>query len=172
MEEKDKKSWWLVTTKARKEEYAEHNLINQGYETYRPLAKRLRKRRGVEKTVIESLFPRYIFIHLDQENDNWAPIRSTFGVHNIVSFGNKPARVPDRIIQALMDEQDLLAERAIDLDRYKKGDLVRIDEDGAFKGMEGIFQNYDSEQRSLVLLDILSTETILTISPAEISATS
>ncbi len=170
MEEKNKKSWWLVTTKAKKDEYAEDNLKNQGYETYRPLAKRLRTYRGVQKTVIESLFPRYIFIHLDQLNDNWAPIRSTYGVSNFVSFGNKPARVPDKIINILKKEQDLLAERAIDLDRYKPGDTVIVEEDGAFKGMEGVFQSYDAEQRSLILLNILNSETILAISPAQISA--
>ncbi len=170
MEENDKKSWWLLTTKARKEEYAENNLNNQGYKTYRPLAKRLRTRRGVEQTVIESLFPRYIFIYLDQLNDNWAPIRSTFGVSSFVSFGNKPAKVADIIIDTLKREQDLLAEKAIDLDRYKPGDIVLINQEGAFKGMQGIFQNYDAEQRTQILLSILNSETILTIPPAEISA--
>ncbi len=170
MDEKDSKNWWLVSTKPQKEEYAENNLNNQGYETYRPLAKRLRKRRGVEKTVIESLFPRYIFIHLDQLNDNWAPIRSTFGVTGIIRFGNKPAKVPDRVIEILKREGDLLAEKAIDLDRYKQGDAVIVDQEGAFKGMEGIFQQYDAEQRTIVLLNILHTETRLTLSPADISA--
>lgn len=172
MEEKDKKSWWLVSTKVKKEEYAENNLNNQGYETYRPLAKRLRIRRGVEKTVIESLFPRYIFIHLDQINDNWAPVRSTFGVTGIIKFGNTPAKVPDLIIDTLKNEEDLLAQRAIDLDRYKEGDIVRINQEGAFQGMEGIFQHYDAEQRSIVLLNILHTESLLALSPAEISASS
>ena len=170
MDEKDNKNWWLVSTKPQKEEYAENNLNNQGYETYRPLAKRLRKRRGVEKTVIESLFPRYIFIHLDQLNDNWAPVRSTFGVSGIIKFGNKPAKVPDRVIEILKREGDLLAEKAIDLDRYKQGDVVIVDQEGAFKGMEGIFQQYDAEQRTIVLLNILHTETQLTLSPADISA--
>ncbi len=170
MDEKDSKNWWLVSTKPQKEEYAENNLNNQGYETYRPLAKRLRKRRGVEKTVIESLFPRYIFIHLDQLNDNWAPVRSTFGVSGIIKFGNKPAKVPDRIIEILKREEGLLAEKAIDLDRYKQGDVVIVDQEGAFKGMEGIFQQYDAEQRTIVLLNILHTETRLTLSPVDISA--
>jgi len=172
MEEKEKKSWWLVTTKAQKEEYAEANLNNQGYETYRPLAKRLRTRRGIEKTVIESLFTRYIFIHLDQLNDNWAPIRSTFGVSDFVRFGNNPAKVPDLVIEILKEKEDLLAQRAIDLDRYKKGDRVRVEQEGAFKDMEGIFQNYDAEHRTVILLNILNSETLLATRPSEISASS
>ena len=93
--------WWLVITKPRQDELAENNLNNQGYETYRPLAKRLRKFRGKMKPRIESLFPGYIFIHLDELNDNWHPIRSTYGVNKLLTFGNKPAKVPSLIIETL-----------------------------------------------------------------------
>ncbi len=169
MEDKDQKHWWLVITKTRQEELAEHNLNNQGYVTYRPLAKRLRKYRGKMKTRIESLFPGYLFIHLDQLNDNWSPIRSTYGVNRILSFGNKPARVPDAIITTLKKEEDALAEKAIDLDRYKKGDLVIVNQEGAYKGMQGVFQCYDGEERTQILLNILQQEAVLTIPPGEIS---
>ena len=164
MEENSQKSWWLVTTKPNKEQYAEENLNNQGYKTYRPLAKRQKVYRGVKKTVIESLFPRYIFIHLDQVNDNWTPVRSTYGVSNFVMFGNKPAKVQDEIIKTLMREQNLLAERAIDLDLYKPGDTVRVSEEGLYQNMEGIFRSYDGNERVLILLDIMNTEALLTVS--------
>lgn len=165
----ENKNWWLVTTKPRQEEYAEANLLNQGYETYRPLAKRLRKQRGKMKPTIESLFPRYLFIHLDQLNDNWAPIRSTYGVSKIVSFGNKPAKVPDEIITQLKKEEDQLAEKAIDLDRFKKGETIKI-ENGAFKGLNALFLSYDGEERAIVLLNILQNQTKLTVPAAEISS--
>ena len=47
------------------------------------------------------MFPRYLFIQLDRENDNWMPIRSTIGVQNLVQFGGIAARVPDNLISDL-----------------------------------------------------------------------
>lgn len=69
------RQWYLLTSKPFKDELAEIELGKQGYEVYRPLAQRLRKQRGklVKKT--ESLFPRYLFIALNELTDNWAPIR-------------------------------------------------------------------------------------------------
>ena len=64
------KKWYLLTAKPRKDAYAEEQLNNQQYETYRPLAKRLRRRQGKMVECIESLFPRYLFIRLDKGVDN------------------------------------------------------------------------------------------------------
>ncbi len=172
MDSNNKKYWWLVKTKTRQDEKAELNLNKQDYITYRPEAKRLRKFRGKMKERIESLFPGYIFIQLDLTNDDWAPIRSTYGVSHIIRFGNKPAMVPDKLIDEIKQKQDPLAKKLIDLDRYKKGDKVIIDQEGAFKGMEGIFQNYDGEQRALILLSILQSQSVLALSEGEISAIS
>lgn len=170
MDEQNQKHWWLVITKSRQDELAESNLVNQGYEIYRPMARRLRKFRGKMKPRIESLFPGYIFIHLDELNDNWHPIRSTYGVNKLLTFGNKPARVPDVIIDTLKREEKKLAEKAIDLDRYKKGETVIVTQEGPYKGMQGIFYAYEGEERVQILLNILHQEAKLSISPGEISS--
>lgn len=172
MDSNNKKYWWLVKTRTHQDEKAELNLNKQDYITYRPQAKRLRKFRGKMKERIESLFPGYIFIQLDLSSDDWAPIRSTYGVSHLVSFGKKPALVPDKLIEEIKEKQDLLAEKSIDLDRYKKGDKVIVDQEGAFKGMEGIFQNYDGEQRAIILLSILQSKSVLALSEGEISSIS
>lgn len=164
------RNWFLLTSKPHKDELAEMHLRNQGYDVYRPLAKRLRKQRGKMITRIESLFPRYLFIHLDNGiNDNWAPIRSTQGVNGFVRFGADAAQVPDGLIDGLKSQEKLLGERAIDLDRYHKGDKVIIT-DGPFKGLRGIFERYDGEERVMILLEILHKQTTLAISPAQLYA--
>lgn len=164
------RNWFLLTSKPHKDELAEMHLRNQGYDVYRPLAKRLRRQRGKMITRIESLFPRYLFIHLDNGiNDNWAPIRSTQGVNGFVRFGTDAAQVPDNLVDGLKAQEKLLGERAIDLDRYHKGDKVII-ADGPFKGLQGIFERYDGEERVMVLLEILHKQTTLAISPAQLYA--
>jgi transcription antitermination factor NusG len=57
-------------------------------------------RRGRLAEVVEPMFSRYLFIRLDTEHSNWAPIRSTLGVSRLVSFGNRPAPMADELIQA------------------------------------------------------------------------
>ncbi|HPQ94031.1 MAG: transcription/translation regulatory transformer protein RfaH [Thiothrix sp.] len=163
--------WYLLTSKPHNDEVAEENLLNQDYEIYRPLAQRLRKHRGKMVKKTESLFPRYLFIHLDQLNNNWAPIRSTRGVQNFVRFGreNMPSPVLDLLVRTLQENERLLGERVIDLDRFHNGDQVLITE-GPFKGLLGVFKNYDGEQRAIVMLEILHKQTRLGISPANLMA--
>ncbi|MFN3786455.1 MAG: transcription termination/antitermination NusG family protein, partial [Thiothrix sp.] len=144
---------------------------NQGFEVYRPLAKRLRKRRGHMVTCVESLFPRYMFIHLNSVSDNWGPIRSTKGVNGLVRFGasNLPTPVPDKLIWQLQAQEENLGQRAIDLDRFHTGDKVIIT-DGPFHGLHAVFQKYDGEERVIVLLEILHKTTKYTLSPVQLAA--
>jgi len=73
------KCWYLIYSKPRQEKGAVENLLRQNYEVYFPQIQLWRSRRGNRQLVIEPLFPRYLFIHLDSHSDNWAPIRSTLG---------------------------------------------------------------------------------------------
>ena len=167
------RNWYLLTSKPRQDALAEQELSKQKYEVYRPLAQRLHKRRGKMLTVVESLFPRYMFIHLDNGvEDNWGPIRNTVGVGSLVRFGvhNLPPPIPEKFILALKSEEGRLGERVIDLDRFHNGDSVVINNDGPFNGLQAIFQQYDGEQRSFVLLEILHKMTKLAISPADLRA--
>ena len=164
------RNWFLLTSKPQKDELAEMHLRNQHYEVYRPLAQRLRKRGNKMVSTIESLFPRYLFIHLDSGiHDNWAPIRSTKGVQGFVRFGVEPAPVPLSLIERLKAQESILGQRVIDLDRYHSGDKVQIT-DGPYHGLEAIFQKYDGEQRVVVLLNILQKQTKLALSPAQLRA--
>lgn len=163
------RQWYLLSSKPHKDQFAQQQLVNQGYEVYRPLAQRLRKRRGKMIKVTESLFPRYMFIRLDTLADNWAPIRSTFGVNKIIRFGAEPAIVPDELVRSLRTQEAQLGEKAIDLDRFHCDDNVVIT-DGAFKGINARFLSYDGEERAMVLLEIMHTKTKLPISPALLMA--
>jgi len=98
------KAWYLVYTKPRQEGLAQENLARQGYGVYLPRVRLMRKRQGRPVAIIEPLFPRYLFIQLDTQSDNWGPIRSTFGVASLVRFGNEPAKVPDNFVAHLKSQ--------------------------------------------------------------------
>jgi transcriptional antiterminator RfaH len=148
------KSWYLVYAKARQESVAIANLERQGYTAYLPLMHQARRRLGRRVSIIAPMFPRYLFIHLDSETDNWGPIRSTLGVVSIVRFGQRPAKVPEALVQLLRSHEDPQGIQITTPDDLKPGTRVRVT-DGSFTGYEGIFEAKSSRQRVVVLLDIM-----------------
>jgi len=148
------KRWYLVYSKPRKEELARVNLERQGYPVYLPMMRTPRRRMGRRIVRVEPMFPRYLFISLDTESDNWAPIRSTLGVANIVRFGMYPSPVPDGLVAALRARETESGVQDVPLHTFKEGEKVRIEE-GPFMGYEGIFLAKTGEERVLILLDIV-----------------
>jgi transcriptional antiterminator RfaH len=153
-------SWYLVHSKPRKEQVALENLERQGYECYLPKRPMEKKRRGKVEIADEPLFSRYLFIHLamDFKSQSWAPIRSTLGVSTMVHFGDAPVAVADKVIAALKAAE---AEFSLgDPERlFHAGEAVRITE-GPFAGIEGVYQMDDSEQRALVLIEMLGKSVV------------
>ncbi len=165
----EKKYWYLLTIKPAQDRVAEKNLINQGYEIYRPMVQLKKKLRGKMVEKVESLFPRYIFIQLDSVNDNWAPIRSTRGVASFVKFGIEPCKVPDALIQTLKSQEDHFASKTIELDKFKKGEVVII-ETGAFQGLQAIYSHQDNdEMRSIILIEMMGSLVKMPIDATQIS---
>ena len=145
------KQWYLIYTKPRKEQIALQNLIAQGYEAQLPmfkLEKIVRNKKSLEE---EPLFPRYLFIRLDEQaSQSWSPIRSTIGVSHIVKFGNLYPRIPEVVVKSILsiDSDDTIIESII------SGDLVTINK-GPFKEVEALFSHFDGDERAILLLNIL-----------------
>ncbi|OGT30825.1 MAG: hypothetical protein A2W28_06680 [Gammaproteobacteria bacterium RBG_16_51_14] len=147
------KSWYLIHSKPRQERIAGENLERQGYAIYLPMAGFRRRHRGRSIHTIEPMFPRYLFIHLSDQADDWGPIRSTIGVSNLVHFGQIPALVPDALITNLRGREDEEGIQIIPAREFQEGDKVRIAE-GPFEGYEAIFHSKTARDRVIVLLKI------------------
>ena len=161
------RSWYLVVTKPQSEFKAQENLLRQGYETYLPLVQTSRRRNGKNIKRTEVFFPRYIFISLDTETDNWSPIRSTFGVAGMVRFGGMPAQVPKILIDKLKNNEDEFGLQSTEKKELKPGDKVGII-GGPFDGYKVVFQKRKSTERVSVLLDIVGKNTQVTLSVHEL----
>ena len=146
---------------------AKENLARQGYETYLPLVQNQVRRnsRYIKRT--EAFFPRYLFIYLDQETDNWSPIRSTIGVAGLIRFGGLPSVVPENLINSLKRNENGSGIQEVDQKLLSKGDNVNIIA-GPFEGQQGIFQQTKSAERVSVLLDIVGKNTQVTLSMHEL----
>jgi len=161
--------WYLIHTKPRQDAVAFQNLEHQGYVCYMPLIACEKIRRGVLKVETEPLFPRYLFIQLDTSltSQSWGPIRSTKGVSRLVTFGIQPARVSDAIVAMLhsMEETSHGSIRHPIQRIFNPGDHVQLIE-GAFAGFEGIYQAADGAARAMVLIELLSKQVQIGVSPA------
>lgn len=158
-------SWYAVATKARDEAVAKTNLERQGYRVFLPTIS-LKKRRGSRwVSVIEPLFPGYLFVSLVLGSDDPAPIRSTFGCIGLVRFGQAHTPVPSTLIAALQDTPDGVAEAA---SPFNQGDKVRLVA-GPFAGIEAIFDMPRGEDRALVLLELLGKVQRLTVNQDDLS---
>lgn len=160
-------AWFLVRSKPRQESVALTHLARQGYESYLPLFATEKLVRRKSTVVQEPMFARYLFVRLDTSGNgqSWSPIRSTVGVSELVCFGSRPARVDDALIATLRERES--TQQASPTTLFANGDSVRITE-GAFAGLEAIYQMNDAEGRAMVLLDLLSKPVAMTIYAASL----
>lgn len=160
--------WYLVHTKPRQERCALHHLEQQGYQCYLPLLSVEKFRQGEVVVEDEALFPRYLFVCLGDDDfpKSLAPIRSTKGVSRLVSFGGGPARVEPSLIEQLRIREGEVRGCAASL--YNNGDRVRVTE-GAFVGVEGIYQMTEGDRRVLVLIEIMSKPHVMRVEQRSLS---
>lgn len=163
------KAWFVIHTKPRQEQRALINLTQQGYQCYLPMLTLEKLGRGRLNVVKEPLFPRYLFICLDDSRygQNWAPIRSTWGVVGLVTFGNNPAKI-DTILIELLYQQQSIKEDPQRL--FSHGDHLLIS-DGPFAGLEAIYQMACGESRAMVLIELMGKLAKIQISPAHLRKT-
>ena len=161
------RSWYLVVTKPQSEFKAQENFLRQGYETYLPLVQTSHRRNGKNVKRTEAFFPRYLFISLDKETDNWSPIRSTIGVAGMVRFGGMPAVVPKNMIDNFKNNENEYGLQSFEKNELQQGDKVEII-DGTFEGHKAIYQKMKSSERVSVLLDIVGKNTQVTLSVHEL----
>ena len=100
------KRWYVVHTQPRHEDRALWHLQNQGFECFLPRLKRLRSHARRARTVLEPLFPRYLFAFFDIATTRWRSINGSRGVVNLVTDGLQPLPVPEGVVEKLLGQAD------------------------------------------------------------------
>jgi transcriptional antiterminator RfaH len=145
--------WYAVHTHVKQESRAADNLRAWNIEIFFPRIRDYRLNKYTEKLlyVIKPLFPGYIFAHFELDRF-FHKVRFTRGVHSIVSLGDTPVPVDERVIEIITA-------------RIDQNGFVRIGEEiepgakvlikaGPFKGLTGIFERETGANcRVKILLD-------------------
>jgi transcriptional antiterminator RfaH len=165
-----KDSWYVVQTHANAELKAWAHLDRQGYAVYLPrYLKRRRHARRVE-IVPMPLFPRYLFVAVDIEQQRWRSIQSTVGVSRLLCIGDEPAQVASGIVEQLQSRHDDRGFITLDTrPHFAPGEKIRVVE-GAFSTCLGLFQGMADHQRVSILLDLLGRKVRVVLEADAIAA--
>ena len=147
--------WVVASIHPHKERLALENLGRQGFHAYCPrIRRRVRHARRLQD-VLRPLFPGYIFIRLNPQVEPWRSIGSTFGVRNLICFGERPGTIPDQFVAGIQatEEGGAVAIPAA-RESYAPGEKVRLRE-GPFEGLIATVLSAGDCDRITVLMDLL-----------------
>ncbi|OOY98795.1 transcription/translation regulatory transformer protein RfaH [Solemya velum gill symbiont] len=163
-------TWLAVQTKPRQEQIAVDNLERQGFVVYYPRISKRKRLRGSWQMVTSALFPGYLFLQADLQQQDVSVVRSTVGVAILVRFGTHLVPVPEEVIGFLQQHEDSQLQSRVDKEwPHKPGDRVEITE-GPFAGLSGIYQVEKDDERIILLLDLLGRQSNITIERTSLGA--
>ena len=164
-------NWYVVHTysgyenkvKANIEKTIENRkLQDQILEVSVPLETAYEIKNGVKKQVQRKLFPGYVLLHMEMNDDTWYVVRNTRGVTGFVGPGSKP--VP--LTEAEMKPLGIKTEN-VSVD-FEEGDSIAVVA-GVWKDTVGVVQKLDyNKQTATINVELFGRETPVEISFAEV----
>lgn len=135
-------------TKPNHETIAEFNLARQGYTTYCP---RYLQRPPHKAPTIRPLFPRYLFVFIDQF---WSSIMGTRGISRVLLGNDGPMILPTVEIDKLRQREIKGLVQLTPPPKFNAGDKVKI-QAGPLTGHLCVYEGMSSKDRVRVLAELL-----------------
>jgi transcriptional antiterminator NusG len=169
-------SWYVVHTQSGYEKKVEVNLrsrvqsMDMGdsiHEIVIPMEDVVEFKQGRKQTVAKKVFPGYLLVRCDMNDQTWFCIRNTPGVTGFVGQsqkGQKPTPLSRREVETFLsakgDGQAAPKRKAPKLE-YEEGESVRVKE-GPFADFSGTVAEINADHMKLkVLVNIFGRETLV-----------
>lgn len=143
-------NWYAVHTKTSQEEIAAFNLERLGLEVLNPKLKQEKMVWGVPKSVLKPLFPNYLFAKFNPAKYLHL-IQYARGVRQVLRSGLALLPVDEDIIEGIRGRLNPDGHAELPAKAMMAGSAVFIQE-GAFSGLNGIFERELSDRKRVVLL--------------------
>ncbi len=157
--------WFVVRTKSSQEHVAQLHYERQGFTVYYPVVRKTIRHARQKKSVLRPLFPNYIFLKLQESQQDWTAIASTRGSIGAVAFSGQYVPVPDALIEQIKarEEDGALPQKNLDAKVLKPGTPVVVD---LFSqdGVQGVVSCLSGQDNVVVLLDFLSRQVKMVVS--------
>jgi transcription termination/antitermination protein NusG len=112
---------------------------------------------GKKEEQKEKIFPGYILVRMNLDDESWLAVRTTPGITAFVGMGNKPTPISDSEVEAIMKFMKLDAPKF--KTKFTTGEAVKII-DGPFADFLGSIESIDEEKGKVrVLVSIFGRET-------------
>ncbi|MCL2406529.1 MAG: transcription termination/antitermination protein NusG [Defluviitaleaceae bacterium] len=161
----DQVLWYVVHTysgyenkvKANIEKLVENRgMQDQILEVLVPVFDETETKNGQKKTVSRKIFPGYVLVNMEMNDETWYVVRNTRGVTSFVGPGSKPVPLTEDEIKNMGVLPEHMTEEKVDL---TVGESVKII-DGPFGSNIGIIREINISKRMLtVSLSLFGRET-------------
>jgi transcriptional antiterminator NusG len=164
-------SWYVVHTYAGYENKVKSNLESRIssmnmedriYEVVIPLEDVVELKNGKRQVVSRKVFPGYLMVRMDLDDDSWYVVRNTPGVTGFVGLGARPTPLSRREVEnilAVKVDGAGPAKKTRPRLEYEVGESVRVRE-GPFADFSGTIAEINEDQLKLkVLVNIFGRET-------------
>ena len=162
----DNARWYIIHTYSGHEAKVKKNLESRIetmdmsekiFEVIVPTEEEIEIKNGQRRTVNKKVYPGYVLVKMQMDDDSWYVVRNTPGVTSFVGMGTKPTPLGDNEVFAIKTQMTAEAPR-IKLS-LAVGDNVRI-VDGPFQDFEGRIDEVNQEKgRVKVLVSFFGRET-------------
>jgi transcription termination/antitermination protein NusG len=167
--------WYIVHTYAGYENKVKQNLASRLrsmnvedkiYEVVIPMEEVIEFRGGKKVHTQKKLFPGYLYIRMDLDDESWYVVRNTPGVTGFVGGGAKPVPLMRKAVEDVLGVPKIDEEGAVTTEKkvrprleFEVGEQVRV-VTGPFADFNGVINDIDVDRsRFKVLVNIFGRET-------------
>ena len=122
-----------------------------------PTEEEIEVKDGKRKSVERRVFPGYILVNMEMNEESWYVVRNTPGVTSFVGMGNDPIPLRKEEVAKIIKRMEADAPRI--KVTFKQGERVRI-VDGPFNDFRGIVAEIDMDKAKVrVMVNFFGRET-------------
>ena len=133
------------------------DLGDRVFEVVVPTQDEIEIRNSQRHTVQRKVFPGYVLVRMEMDDDTWYALRNTPGVTGFVNVNNKPVPLAETEVQSIL--KGMTAEAPKVKVSFALGDTVRIT-DGPFADFRGEIDEINQEKGKIkVLVSFFGRET-------------
>jgi transcriptional antiterminator NusG len=113
-----------------------------------PTEEVVQMRRGAKVSAESKLFPGYVLVKMELNDDTWHLVQNTPKVTNFLGAHGKPLPISDREAEQILKQVKEGVERPKSAIVFEVGEQVRVS-DGPFESFNGVVEEVDSERNRL-----------------------
>jgi transcription termination/antitermination protein NusG len=165
----DKMDWYILKVQSNREESIREGLLRRvaitglGFffdEVIVPTEKVTEFKGGKKKVIKRKLYPGYLVVHMEINDDTWFLVRETPGIGDFTGAAGRPSPMLPHEVARIVAKQEEKSEKAPKLKiAFREGERVKIKE-GTFENFEGDVESIDETNgRVTVMINIFGRST-------------